>query len=282
MLHSRIFTDEPTLEHPVSQLCTQKQVDSRAYCRWCEDMREQPRYHRKQWEFCYILEALAEAGLLEPGCRGVGFGVGKEPLSALFANRGCDIVATDQPGSLPAAATWSQTGQHATSLDSLNDRGLCDPSLFAKRVTFAEADMNHVPDHLHGFDFVWSACALEHLGSLECGCRFIRRSLELLRPGGISVHTTEFNLSSDEETVEAGATVYYRRRDIVELAESLAREGHEMILNFHPGSGEIDGHIDEEPFSETHLKLRSAGCVATSFGLIIRKAPAVSVGFQNY
>lgn len=280
MLHSRICTDEPTLEHPVSQMCTQKQVDSRAYHRWCEEMREPPRYHRKQWEFCYILEALAEAGLLEPGCRGLGFGVGKEPLSALFASRGCDIVATDQPVRLPAAAKWARTRQHATSADSLNDHRLCDPGLFAQRVTFAEVDMNHVPDHLHDFDFVWSACALEHLGSQAAGCCFIRRTLELLRPGGISVHTTEFNCSSDEETVEAGPTVYYRRRDIVELAEALAGEGHEMILNFHPGSGELDGHVDVEPFTETHLKLLSDGCVATSFGLIIRKAPAIPLSHR--
>src|SRR2546430_1704158 len=88
---------EPTLEHPVSQLCTQRQVDSRAYRAWCAVMREEPRYHRKQWEFCYILQALAEAGVMEPEFRGIGFAVGREPLSAILAQHGCRVLATDLP-----------------------------------------------------------------------------------------------------------------------------------------------------------------------------------------
>src|SRR5437868_2278891 len=90
-------TTEPTLEHPVSQLCTQNQVDSAAYRAWCKCMGEEPYYHRKQWEFCYILEALAEAGLMEAGFHGLGFGVGKEPISAILAQRGCEVLATDLP-----------------------------------------------------------------------------------------------------------------------------------------------------------------------------------------
>ena len=77
------------------------------------------------------------------------------------------------------------------------------------------------------FDFCWSCCALEHLGSLSAGLRFIERSLDTLRPGGWAVHTTEFNLFSDAATVERGATVLYRQRDLKWLVEHLQRQGHQ-------------------------------------------------------
>jgi hypothetical protein len=42
--------------------------------------------HRKLWEWCYIAQVLWERGLLQPGRPGLGFGVGHEPLAALFAS----------------------------------------------------------------------------------------------------------------------------------------------------------------------------------------------------
>ena len=53
--------------------------------------------HRKMWEWLFIAEALRERGMLAAGRSGLGFGVGQEPLVALFAAAGCDVVATDQP-----------------------------------------------------------------------------------------------------------------------------------------------------------------------------------------
>ena len=49
--------------------------------------------------------------------------------------------------------------------------------------------MNAVPD-IGRFDLIWSCCALEHLGSPEAGLKFVRHTLGLLEPGGVSVHTT--------------------------------------------------------------------------------------------
>ena len=43
-----------------------------------------PRKHRKQWEFCYILQALCRAGVMRVSARGLGFGVGREPLVAVL------------------------------------------------------------------------------------------------------------------------------------------------------------------------------------------------------
>jgi len=262
---------EPALEHPVSQLCTQGQVDSLAYRRWCQAMGEPPRYHRKQWEFCYILEALAEAGMLTDGARGLGFGVGQEPLSAIFAARGCQVLATDAPEDSGTAAVWGESRQHAGAGARLNARGLCDSELFAQRVRYRPVDMNALPGDLGMFDFVWSSCALEHLGTLDQGIQFLWRSLECLRPGGLAVHTTEFNISSDDETLASGGTVLYRRRDVLALSEQLLAAGHEIVLNLNNGGLPVDHHIDGPPFQGNHLKLWTAGFVATSLGLIVRK-----------
>ena len=40
-------------------------------------------------------------------------------------------------------------------------------------------------------------------------------------PGGVGVHTTEYNLSSNERTVEQGPTVLYRRRDLDTIRDAL-------------------------------------------------------------
>jgi predicted transcriptional regulator len=52
---------------------------------------EKPNFHRKQWEFCYIYRVMEQAGMLQPGKRGLVFGAGREPLVAAFAVRGAQI-----------------------------------------------------------------------------------------------------------------------------------------------------------------------------------------------
>lgn len=265
---------EPSLTHPVSQACTAAQFEEAVYRAWCAEIGEPPRSHRKQWEFCYILQALSEGGMLAAGGRGLGFGVGEEPLTAVFAARGVSVVATDLGADEAERAGWVDTGQHAAQAAALNRRGLCDPRLFAERVTFRVADMNAIPADLGDFDFTWSACALEHLGSIARGLAFIENSLAVLRPGGIAVHTTEFNCASDTDTLDHEATVLFRRRDLRAFAARLIAAGHRITLNFNIGDRPLDRHIDVAPFSDDrHLKLRLGAYVTTSFGLIVRKAP---------
>ncbi len=103
----------PTLRGPRSQACTQAQMDEPAYLYWCAAIGEVPRYHRKQWEFCYILQALVRCGKLAPDMRGLGFGVGEEPLAALMAQRGVRVLATDLDHAAAAELGWVATDQHA-------------------------------------------------------------------------------------------------------------------------------------------------------------------------
>jgi len=267
-----IANSSPSLDLPISQACTQRQFSSEAYLYWCKRINEEPRLHRKQWEFCYILQALATRGMIAPARRGIGYGVGTEPLTSVFANGGCHITATDLSSDEAIEKGWVNTNQHSSNLEMLNSRGLCDPKTFNALVEFRFADMNKIPSHFTDYDFTWSACCLEHLGSLEAGLNFIDNSLKTLKPGGIAVHTTELNCSSDEETVETGDTVLYRKRDIIGFCDKMMNMGHQVELNFNLGDLPGDNHVDLPPYSSNnHLKLQIQKYTCTSFGLIIKK-----------
>ena len=218
------------------------------YRDWCSALHEVPMLHRKQWEFVYILQVLERAGCLAPGRRGLGFGCGREPLVAAMAMRGCEVVATDLDLGSAAGQGWIETGQHSRALDDLNDRGICAPELFRERVVFRSQDMNQIDADLTGFDFVWSSCAFEHLGSIRHGLEFVENAMRCLRPGGIAVHTTEFNLSSNGPTVESPTLSVFRRRDIERLVHALESEGHRVWpLNLQPGAEPVDRMSTSRP-----------------------------------
>jgi hypothetical protein len=220
-----------------------------------------------------LCQALWERGVIGAGVRGLGFGVGREPLTAYFASEGCEVLATDLASDQAVEAGWAATDQHADSLEGLWRPHLCDRARFDRQVSFRVCDMNQVPDELTGFDFCWSACSLEHLGSIAHGLAFIERSLQCLKPGGWAVHTTEFNLSSDSHTVETGGTVLFRRQDMEALAERLTAQGHKVApFDFDPGAGPLDRYVDVAPYrAEPHLKLALDGYATTSIGLIVQR-----------
>jgi hypothetical protein len=238
-------------------------------------MHEGWRYHRKLWEFCYIVQALYERDMLRAGRSGLGFAVGEEPLPALFASHGCEITATDLESHDPRAQVCADTNQLAAGLVTLNQRGICPDGDFAHRVSFEPVDMNRIPDHLREYDFTWSSCSFEHCGSIDLGCEFIIQQMKCLKPGGVAVHTTEFNLTSNVETVSEGTTVVFRQRDISRIIEDLRSLGHDVEpLLLDIGSEIEDRYVDQFPYtSAPHLKLSLYDkYVSTSIGLIIQKA----------
>jgi hypothetical protein len=251
--------------------CTQAQLQSETFQAWGARMHELPMHmHRKVWEYCYIAQALYERGMLTQGRRGLGFAVGQEPLPALFASLGCEIVATDLAAEEARTSVWVETGQHADSLESLNSRGICPPELFCERVSFCFLDMRHLPDDLGTYDFVWSACSLEHLGNMSLGEQFVYQSLKYLKPGGVCVHTTEFNVRSNFRTPTTGETVIFRKRDLQKIAGNIRRRGYMIDLDFAQGNLPYDHVVEKPPYKhQVHLKLLLEDCVVTSFGLII-------------
>jgi 2-polyprenyl-3-methyl-5-hydroxy-6-metoxy-1,4-benzoquinol methylase len=263
---------EPTLDHIGWQLVTSAQLEGPRYERWCTLIRDTRVKHRKVWEWVYILEVLKQHGMLAEGKRGLGFGCGTEPLSALMASMGCEILATDLNAETAEKQGWIKVHQHARGLAQLNESEICDPDLFARKVTYKSCDMNAIPRDLKGFDFTWSSCSLEHLGSLENGIEFIKRSMDCLKPGGVAVHTTEFNLGTNDKTLKSKATVAYRKKDIEALALSLINEGYTVpLINCSPGDRMLDRVVDRPPYRHSHLKLLVSRHLLTSIGLFVVK-----------
>jgi hypothetical protein len=264
---------EPSLEDPMSQLCTSEQMEGAFYTSLCAELGiSHVIRHRKVWEFAFILAVLKREGVLAPGRRGLGFGTGTEPLPSVFAKYGVEVVATDAPADLDFSTAWAETDQWTRGLDDLFDAKLVDRDTFFANVTFRPADMNNIGDDLRDFDFCWSACCFEHLGSIRKGLDFLHASLATLKPGGISVQTTEFNLLSETRTIESSGLVLFRKPDIELVIHELIEAGHSVEpLNLWPGATPVDEHIDLPPFSSPHLKLELMGFPTTSIGLIIRK-----------
>jgi hypothetical protein len=232
--------------------------------------------HRKLWEWCAIAQALDERGMLVKGKTGMGFAVGREPLASLFAALGCEIVASDF-SSEAADVGWSSTGQLATSLEAVRWPGLISECEFETRVKYENVDMRDLsilqPRNLN---FLWSSCAIEHLGSLQSGLQFVRAALGCLRCGGVAVHTTEYNVSSNEGTIDSGPSVIYRRRDIESFDRSLRSIGCGLEgLDFETGTEQHDLAFDFPPYyshGRQHIKLRIGDYISTSFLMVVRKA----------
>jgi len=282
---------DPTEPRPVplsSKLCEEADIESAWFVHWCRALKMAPIYHRKVWEDCFALQAISEAGLMRPGVQALVFGAGEEALASLLAARGVDVLATDLPPDAPEAAGWIETGQHA-SLDRLFKPQLVDRETFDRHVRFRPVNMNDVPADLEGrFDLCWSLCSLEHVGSTELACRFVERSLDCLRPGGLAIHTTEFNLSSETDTVREGWCVLFTRPQIEALCDRLRAAGHVVgPVCYDTGSEPLDQFVDLPPFPHPslewrspnalhlppapHLRLALLGHVSTSIALIVRR-----------
>lgn len=127
------------------------------------------------------------------------------------------------------------------------------------------------------FDFCWSSCALEHLGSIEAGFSFIRNSLATLKPGGTAVHTTEYTFDPGPAH-SAWPTVLYTKEQIASFIENLGREGYLVAeLDLSQGLDPLEHFADlqtkelysKRMKSELHLKTVYDGFSCTSIGFII-------------
>jgi len=231
-------------------------------------------WHRKLWEFVFVIHHLVESGLVRQGSRGLVFGVGTERLPALFASMGAKIVATDASAANAQEMGWANTNEYAANLQTLRYPEIIDGNLFDSNVSYRVCDMNNIEPDLVDFDFNWSSCCFEHLGSIEAGLQFVVNAVEkTLRVGGIAVHTTEYNLSSNDLTVDSGGTVIFRNRDLLELVQRLQERGH-IVQPFvvAPNSHHLDFHIDMPPYAQDpHLKLLLMSHVSTSAGIVVQR-----------
>lgn len=256
-------------------VCRYAHFETEWYRRFYERLHLSGPDQRKGWEFAAVCAALEERDMLRPGRAGLGFAVGREPLTSYFASCGVRVLATDLVDA--RQARWVQSNEHAVERDATFYSSIVDRTVFDENVSFRSANMARLDDDLGlgAYDFLWSCCALEHLGSLGKGFDFIRNATRFLKPGGIAVHTTEYNVSSNTRTRSRGGAVIYRRRDFEELDYLLRMDrcGVEPI-DFDAGTHAHDLNYDEPPFGlpgRKHIKLKYFGYVFTSALLVIRK-----------
>ena len=268
-----------------SKACTQRDVESPWFVHWCRELHLTPAYRRKLWENAFLLQVLHERDMLRPGRRGLGFGCGEEPIASYLAAHGVAATATDLAPEAARGRGWMETGQHATRPDLAFHADLVSREAFELLVDFAYVDMTDIPASLDGrYDFCWSLCAFEHLGNIEAGLEFVEQSLRSLRPGGLAVHTTEFNFLCTEDTIRKGPTVLFLARHFRELCGRLERAGHRVApLDLDVGDGVADRYVDVPPYQwdampqpgwndgTVHLKLSLGAYPTTSFGLVVEK-----------
>jgi hypothetical protein len=269
-----------------SKPSTQSDLESDWAAYWCSQLKVPLIFHRKLWELAYVLQAIYERGLIRNGVRGLGFGCGQEPLASYFASLDIAVTVTDLPPAAAQTSGWAATSQHLATRDHAFKSHLVSREIFNRNVALRYVDMNAIPTDLSGYDFCWSICAVEHIGSIRKGLDFIENSLSTLRPGGISVHTTEFNFSNDKETIDNWPTVLFQRRHFEELCHRLRSKGHEVAeLDFDVGGKPLDRFVDIPPFTHEwpeqlrarwggkapHIKLSVDGFPSTCFGLVVQK-----------
>ncbi len=254
--------------------------ETKWYKKWAKELKQDKNHldnhdllANKFWQNAIIVEALTERLDFTNGVNGIGFGVGQERVPALLAKLGANVTASDQDFSTSKAKHWQQH-ELAQDAQSLNRLRICDPKIFSASVDYRAIDMTRIPKSVHGkYDFVWSNCALGHLGSIEAGLKFIEDSLDCLKPGGWAVHTTEFNVLSNTKTSEGGDTVIFRAKDIQAFYKSLSRRGYicePLILTF--GKSAKDARISMRPtFGNDFSKIQVNGHLATQAVLLIHK-----------
>jgi len=258
------------------QIASGHHVDDPIYREASTAIGESNLYHRKHWEWVFIYATMQRVGVLAPGHTAIGFGVGTEPLVPAFAAAGMSVLATDQPHE--QAGAWADTGQHSTSVDHLQRPTICDPEVLRSSVSFRSVDMTNLPGDLGRHDVVWSSCCFEHLGTPDAGIDFVRTSMWNVAPGGVAVHTTEFDLTRRKPLLESGSVdagdyvCFYRRQELRRLVNELRRDGFEVEMDWrvsrrHP----MERKIDRPPYThDPHLRIAVADRVITSVGLVVR------------
>lgn len=243
---------------PTSRICRSSDIYSEWHRALSLLLRADNYKLRKVWEWTFTIKVLHSFGLLRDDAVGLGFGCGTEPLPSVFANFVQHLVATDAPYEVIDGKGWSNTSQHTTDLEKIKYEWLAPREKLDTAITLRYVDMNNIPSELHNnYDFVWSSCALEHLGSKKAGLKFIVDSCKCLKVGGVAIHTTEYDLSSQSK-IDNWQTVLFNKEDftkklsdqIANLSLSIPGSHFKLLeLDLDRGHAFIDGFVDIPPYS---------------------------------
>jgi FkbM family methyltransferase len=259
----------------MSEIVSERRFKERNYFLWMDFLKEKPKLHSKQFQYYAIMEAANDVlGNLETNKSAIGFGVGVEPIPAGLGRLGFQVTATDfLEGEI--ASAWFNTSQLAASAQDLNTREILSAAEFNARVSFKSMDMNNIPESFENcFDFVWSTCALGHIGGYQKGLDFIFNSAKLLRPGGIALHTTELDMSPNSDRFDSPNLSFYKIEDILELKVRLEGVGFEVAdLNIPESwTNPSERYVVTEPWGDKpHIRIRIFDREILSLVLRIRR-----------
>ena len=258
-----------------SEIVSEKRFKEDNFFKWMDLLRELPKLHNKQFQQYAIMESANRiTSDIGKAKKAIGFGVGVEPIPAALVKLGFDVLATDYlDGSI--AEDWKRTGQLASEFQQLNQRGILTEQEFIDHLKFQNLDMNQSPKEMHGsFDFTWSSCALGHIGGYQNGLDFILDSLNLLRPGGMAVHSTELDVSALGSIFTSPSLNFYKLDDLNETIKLAQKRGFEtsLIQKRKMFSGKSERFVVLEPWDEkTHIRIEIFGREILSVVLIFRK-----------
>jgi hypothetical protein len=258
----------------VSHACAAEHFLDPEFHRLIRDLGESFNWHRKLWEYATIAMVSRLANSDMPRLA-IGFGVGTEPLASYFAANSWSVLATDQPPD-GTSSEWASTGQYASNLSDLWKRNLVDEAVFSRAVRFAHLDMCHLPLDLPEADFMWSSCVIEHIGGVEPVRDFLKKSFAKLKPGGIAIHTTEYELGDQVETRDYGHCAVFRDIDFLQFQNDIRSLGGNIELSlFVPNDSYADKWVSQPPYpdDQPHLKLKLVDSITTSLAFIFQRPP---------
>lgn len=279
-----------------SNLCCEQYFFSSDYHFFCNNIKYEPIIHRKIWEYFIIAEKIKNYYKNKlKNKKGLGFAVGNEPLVPYFISKKTYITGTDICEKHKNYHIWKSTNQNIDIgfdkfTDPKSNKYFLDKNQFDKFFKKEYVDMNKLPKNIgnNDFDFLWSSCALEHLGSIEKSFKFIISSLKYLKKGGIAVHTTEYNYDSDQNTLISEDCILFLRNHFKILGKKLKKYGHKLLtMNFFRENSEINDYVDVYPYytvkdcklckkiaddnERTHINLNISGYNSTSIYFVIIK-----------
>jgi hypothetical protein len=98
------------------------------------------------------------------------------------------------------------------------------------------------------------------------------RMEKTLKKSGVAIHTTEYNVTSNIDTIDNEPTVLFRKCVIEEIISHLKSSGFIAKMDWNCGNECNDYFVDIPPYgSSPHLKLRIQNFTVTSIALVIIK-----------